>query len=343
MNTLTITLPDDAHLHVRDGHHLATTVPASSRCFGRAVIMPNLIPPVTTVPLAHAYRERILHHIPTGYTFDPLMALYLTDHTTPLDVIVAASNPHIIGYKLYPAGATTHSHAGVTHLEKLDAVFAAMAEHQLPLLIHGEVTDPTIDIFAREREFIERHLIPLLQRFPTLRVVLEHITTKDAVEFVQQGPDNLAATITVHHLFYNRNAMLVGGIRPHLYCLPILKSHRHQEVLIKAAVSGHKKFFLGTDSAPHARMKKEISCGCAGIFSAPMALACYAEVFEQANALDQFEAFASFNMADFYGLPRNQTKITLQKDPWIVPDHYPFGDDVVIPFRAGETLQWQVK
>ena len=342
MLTIKLTQPDDAHLHLRDGAALTTTVPASSAHFARAIVMPNLVPAITTVEQALAYRTRILQNKPSNFLFNPLMALYLTDHTTIDEIIKAKAEPAVIGYKLYPAGATTHSAAGVTNLEKLNPVFAKMEELQLPLLIHGEVTDPDIDIFDRELYFIEKNLQPLLKRFPQLPVVLEHITTSDAAQFVLESSAHLAATITVHHLYYNRNDMLVGGIRPHLYCLPILKAQQHQAALIKAATCGSKKFFLGTDSAPHAQNKKETTCGCAGLFTAPLALPCYAEIFEREQALDKFEAFASFNMADFYGLPRNTEQITLEKTPWTVPASYPFADEVVIPFRAGETLSWQV-
>ncbi len=338
---ITIARPHDAHLHLRAEPFLKHTVAASTD-FGFAIIMPNLVPPVRTAQEALNYRQHILNHILPSSHFYPLMALYLTDETTIDEVIAAKKTEHIIGYKLYPAGATTHSAAGVKHFDHLMPVFETMAEYALPLLIHGEVTDPAVDIFDRERRFIEQYLIPLTQRIPNLRIVLEHITTQDAVQFIQDSDPSIAATITIHHLMYDRNALLVGGIRPHLYCLPILKSHRHQEALIKVATSGHPKFFLGTDSAPHARSKKESACGCAGIFSAPVALPSYAEIFEAANALDQLEAFASFNMTDFYGLPRRDEKITLVREDWKVPEILPFGDETIIPFRAGEVLHWKV-
>ncbi|MEQ6340307.1 MAG: dihydroorotase [Gammaproteobacteria bacterium] len=342
MNQITLTRPDDWHLHLRDGVALTTTVAHTARCFARAIIMPNLKPPVTTTDAALAYRARILAAVPEGMSFDPLMTLYLTDNTPPQEIARARNSGHVAAVKLYPAGATTHSDAGVTALEKTYPALEAMQEHGLPLLIHGEVTDNDIDIFDRERVFIERHLIPLAARFPGLRIVLEHITTKDAADYVAGASDNIAATITAHHLLLNRNAMLAGGIRPHYYCLPILKRETHRQALVAAAASGSPKFFLGTDSAPHARHTKEAACGCAGIYTAHAAIELYAEAFEQAGALDKLEAFASFHGPDFYRLPRNSGHITLRRHTWRVPESFGLGEDALIPFRAGETVAWGV-
>lgn len=343
MQTLHITRPDDWHIHLRDGDALTQTVDDASRYFGRAIVMPNLTPPVRTVAEATAYRQRIVAALPENRGhFEPLMVLYLTDRTQPEDIAQAKASGLVYGAKLYPAGATTNSDAGVTDLDALWPVLAEMAAQGLPLLVHGEVTDAEIDIFDREAAFIERHLRRIVDAFPRLKVVLEHITTADAAEFVAQAGDNVAATITAHHLLYNRNDMLVGGIRPHYYCLPILKRNHHQQALIAAATSGSPKFFLGTDSAPHGRHRKEADCGCAGCYTAYAAIELYAEAFETAGALDKLEAFASFHGPDFYGLPRSQDKITLQKSPWQAPDELPLGADVVRPLRAGETLGWQV-
>lgn len=340
--TLKITRPDDWHLHVRDGVVLQNVVPHTARCFARAIIMPNLKPPVTTVQQALAYRERILASVPTDSTFEPLMTLYLTDNTSPAEIRAAVDNPHLHAVKYYPAGATTNADSGVTDISKTYAVLEVMEELGLPLLIHGEVTDPAVDIFDREAVFIETVLVPLLQQYPKLRVVLEHITTRQAVEFILATPDNIAATITAHHLLMNRNAMFQGGIRPHHYCLPVLKRESHRQTLVKAATSGNPKFFLGTDSAPHAKNAKESACGCAGMYTAHAAIEFYAEVFEQADALDKLEGFSSFFGADFYGLPRNNDTITLRKQEWTVPPTLAFADETLIPLRAGETVKWKL-
>ncbi|MFZ5594428.1 MAG: dihydroorotase [Pseudomonadota bacterium] len=342
MHKITLTRPDDWHLHLRDGAALATTVPHTARQFARAIVMPNLKPPVTTTEQALAYRARILGALPEGADFDPLMTLYLTDNTPPEEIARAKASGRVAAVKLYPAGATTHSDAGVTSLEKTYATLEAMQEHDLPLLIHGEVTDSAIDIFDRERVFIERHLIPLAARFPRLRIVLEHITTREAAGFVAQAPNTIAATITAHHLLFNRNAMLAGGIRPHYYCLPVLKRESHRQALVAAATGGSPKFFLGTDSAPHARHAKEAACGCAGIYTAHAAIELYTEVFEQAGTLDKLEAFASFHGPDFYRLPRNHGHITLTQREWRVPESYPLGEDKLVPLRAGETVAWRL-
>ena len=337
---ITLTRPDDFHLHLRDGAALATTVPATASTFSRAIIMPNLKPPVTTASQAAEYRQRIVEHCPEGCDFTPLMTLYLTDQTTPEMVQEAKNRGDVHALKLYPAGATTNSDSGVTALENIFPAIEAMIDAGLPLLVHGEVTDADIDIFDREKVFIDRHLIPLVTRYPELKVVMEHITTVDAVAFVSETGANVAATITPQHLMYNRNHMLVGGIRPHYYCLPILKRNVHQQALVQAATSGNSKFFLGTDSAPHTQDTKETSCGCAGCYSAFGAIELYAEVFGNANALDKLEGFASHFGADFYGLPRNTTQITLEKKPQSVPTSLPFGEHQVVPLRAGEHLQW---
>lgn len=339
---LSLTLPDDWHLHLRDGAALITTVPHTAVHFGRAIIMPNLKPPVTTLAAALAYRERILAARPAGSEFQPLMTLYLTDKLPVSEVQKAIASEHVHAIKYYPAGATTNSDSGVTHIDAVMPVLEFMAECGLPLLVHGEVTTHDIDIFDREQVFLDTVLDPLIQRLPTLRIVLEHITTRQAVEFVNNAPANIAATITVHHLLYNRNDMLVGGVKPHLYCLPILKRDIHQEALLAAATSGNPKFFLGTDSAPHARLTKEHACGCAGVYSAPVALELYAEVFEQSNALDKLEGFASFFGADYYGLSRNRTRIQLEKVEHRVPAHFNFVDDTIIPIRANELVQWRI-
>ncbi|MCB1689277.1 MAG: dihydroorotase [Halioglobus sp.] len=343
MIELTITRPDDWHVHLRDGAALQHTCADLARYFGRAIVMPNLTPPAATVGQALAYRERIVQAMQgLPRQFDPLMTLYLTDQTDAAEIQRAAATEGIHAVKLYPAGATTNSDAGVSALEVLYPTLAAMEEADLPLLVHGEVTDHDIDIFDREKVFIDRHLGPITQRFPALRVVLEHITTADAVQFVSAAPDTVAATITVHHLLFNRNDMLVGGVRPHYYCLPVLKRNTHQQALQAAAISGNPKFFLGTDSAPHSTASKENSCGCAGVYSAHAALELYAEVFEQLNALDKLEAFAAHFGPDFYRLPRNPDTVTLRKQSWNVPAQLPLGDATLTPLRAAQTVAWQV-
>lgn len=339
---ITLTRPDDWHIHLRDGQALPRTVRDVATQFQRAIVMPNLVPPVTTAEAALSYRERILAARPEGSQFEPLMVLYLTDQTTPED-IRAAKAAGVVACKLYPAGATTNSASGVTDIDGLYPVLEAMQKEGLRFLLHGEVTDTEIDIFDRERVFIERTLSRLVADFPELNTVLEHITTADSVEFVKAAGAQVGATITAHHLLYNRNHMLVGGIRPHYYCLPILKRNRHQQALIEAATSGNPKFFLGTDSAPHTRDKKEASCGCAGCYTAYSALELYAEVFDRAGALDKLEDFASHFGPDFYQLPRNRDTVTLVKQPWTLPDKLPMGDDAVVPLNAGETLNWQLK
>jgi len=339
---LTMTRPDDWHLHLRDGIALAAVLPDTARQFGRAIVMPNLKPPVTTTALAGAYRERILAARPAGSDFEPLMTLYLTDVTPPAEAVAAKASGFVHGFKLYPAGATTNSDSGVTDIRRCDETLAEMARVGMPLLIHGEVTDAEIDIFDREAVFIDRILGPLLQRHPALRVVFEHITTRDAAHFVREAGPNVAATITAHHLLYNRNAILAGGIRPHNYCLPVLKREVHRQALVEAAISGDPSFFLGTDSAPHARHAKESDCGCAGCYTALTALELYAEAFEAAGALDRLEGFASHFGADFYRLPRNVARVTLRREPLPVPAELPYGDDRLVPFRAGETLCWRL-
>ena len=338
---LTITRPDDWHLHVRDGSVLNNVVPATAAYFGRAIIMPNLVPPVTDASMAMAYRERILAAAAdTG--FDPLMTLYLTESTTP-ETIREAKAAGVIAAKLYPAGATTNSASGVTDIRNIYPVLEAMADCGMLLLVHGEVTDADIDIFDREKVFLERVLAPTLQAFPQLKVVLEHITTADSAEFVRSHTGgNLAATLTPQHLMYNRNHMLVGGVRPHLYCLPILKRNKHQLALREAVASGDPRFFLGTDSAPHAKDKKEAACGCAGCYSAYGAIGLYADVFEELGILDKFEAFASLNGPDFYGLPRNTDTITLVREPWTMPEQLPLADGTIVPLKAGETVNWRL-
>ena len=342
MTSLTLTLPDDWHIHLRDGAALATTVPDVAQWAGRAIVMPNLTPPVTSVNEALAYRERILAHVPTDNPFDPLMTLYLTDETRSETIAAAAECPFIHGVKLYPAGATTNSAAGVTALNPLYPVLAEMERYDVPLLVHGEVTDPDCDIFDREKAFIDGSLAPIRQEFPELRIVFEHITTEDAVQFVCEAGERTAATITAHHLLYNRNDLLVGGIRPHFFCLPVLKRNRHQQALRDIVASGHSRFFLGTDSAPHAKADKESSCGCAGCYTAHAAMPLYAEVFEAEGALEHLEAFSSFNGADFYQLPRNTGSITLVKSPQSVPTDIPLGDARLVPIRAGEQVNWTV-
>jgi len=342
-NLLQITTPDDWHLHVRDGAAMSAVLPASARQFARAIIMPNLKPPVRTVAEAAAYRQRILAALPAGVQFEPLMTLYLTDATPPEEIVKVKESGFVKALKLYPAGATTNSDAGVTDLAKCAATLEKMAELGIPLLTHGEVTDPSVDVFDREALFIERVMQPLRARLPQLKVVFEHITTKEAAQYVSEADANVAATLTPQHLLYNRNEIFKGGIRPHFYCLPVLKREEHRVALVKAATSGSKKFFLGTDSAPHARNTKEISCGCAGCYTAPHALELYAEAFEAAGALDKFEAFASFNGPDFYNLPRNASKITLKREEWKLPETYPFADESgIVPLKAGETLKWRL-
>lgn len=342
MDTLTLTHPDDWHLHLRDGDAMRAVLPHSARQFARAIIMPNLRPPVTTTEQALAYRARILDAIPAGSTFQPLMTLYLTDNTSPTEIVRAKDSNQVVACKLYPAGATTNSDSGVTDVRNIYSVLEMMQAHGLPLLVHGEVTDPEVDVFDREAVFIERVLMPTIRDFPALKVVLEHITTQDAVEYVRAAPATIAATITAHHLLYNRNAIFQGGIRPHYYCLPILKREHHRQALIRAATSGDPKYFLGTDSAPHPRQGKETACGCAGCYTAHAALELYTEAFESAGALDKLEAFASLHGPDFYGLPRNTKTLTLLRQPTSVPDRFPFGTDTLIPLRAGETVRWRL-
>ncbi|WP_163557248.1 dihydroorotase [Halomonas sp. NO4] len=343
MNAITLTRPDDWHLHLRDGDALQAVVPASARQMGRAIIMPNLKPPVTTTEQALAYRERILAARPEGSAFEPLMTLYLTDNTPAEEIERAHASGLVHAVKLYPAGATTNSASGVTDLAKCEAAIATMARLGMPLLVHGEVTAAEIDIFDREAVFIEEVLKPLLERHPDLKVVCEHITTAEAARFVSEAPANVAATITAHHLLFNRNHMLVGGIRPHYYCLPILKRERHREALLVAATSGSPKFFLGTDSAPHAQGDKESACGCAGAYTAPAAIELYATAFEQAGALKRLEGFASHFGPDFYGMPRNRDSVTLVREPWTLPASLPYADGQrIVPLLAGESLEWQL-
>jgi dihydroorotase len=342
LRSLRLTRPDDWHLHLRDGAALAAVLPFTAAQFARAIIMPNLKPPVTTAAQALAYRERILATLPPGARFNPLMTLYLTDRTSAAEIDRARASGCVYGVKLYPAGATTHSEAGVSELARLDPVLAHMAEVGMVLQVHGEVTDPAVDVFDREARFIDQVLAPLTERHPRLRVVFEHITTRAAVEFVLGARAGVAATVTPQHLLLNRNALFAGGIRPHLYCLPVLKGEPHRAALLQAVASGTPRIFLGTDSAPHARHTKENACGCAGVFSAHAALELYAQAFEAAGALEKLEAFAAFHGADFYGLPRNTDTVTLAKEGWEVPAHYPFGSDVLVPFGAGERLPWRL-
>jgi len=341
MTKLTITRPDDWHVHLRDGDVLKDTVRDTSRYMGRAIIMPNLMPPVTTTELAQAYQQRILEANPTP-TFTPLMTLYLTDKTTAQEIKKAKASGLVVAAKLYPAGATTNSDSGVTSTANIKEALIAMQEVGMLLLVHGEVTTNEIDIFDREEHFLKTVLAPLVAEYPDLKIVLEHITTKNAADFVNNAGPNVAATITVHHLLYNRNHMLVGGIKPHFYCLPILKRNIHQQALIEAATSGSNKFFLGTDSAPHTQESKESGCGCAGSYTAFAAVELYAEVFEEAGALDKLEAFTSFNGPDFYHLPRNTETIELHKAPWNVPETLSFGKNKVVPIKAGEAINWKV-
>ena len=339
---ITLIRPDDWHLHLRDGAMMASVLPDTARQFARAIVMPNLKPPVTTTTQAATYRARILEALPAGMKFEPLMTLYLTDNTTPEEIHAAKASGFVHGVKYYPAGATTNSDSGVTAIAKCHAALSAMEEAGLPLLVHGEVTNPKVDVFDREAVFIDTILQPLLEQFPRLRVVLEHITTRHAVDFVKQASSHVAATITAHHLLYNRTHMFAGGIRPHMYCLPVLKREEHRWALVAAATSGDPKFFLGTDSAPHARNAKEASCGCAGIYTAHAAIELYAEVFEAADALSKLEGFASCCGPDFYGLPRNTDQITLVKEAWSVPAEHAFGDSVLVPLRAGEQIGWRL-
>ena len=340
-DTLTLIRPDDWHIHFRDGAAMQSVLPDTARVFGRAIAMPNLRPPVVNMADAAAYRERLLAAA-SGIAFEPLMTLYLTDNTTPEEIRRARASGFVHAVKYYPAGATTNSDSGVTELTKAYKAIAAMEEAGMPLLLHGEVVDPEVDVFDREAVFIERHLIPLLRDFPQLKIVLEHITTRQAAEFVAAAPANVAATVTVHHLLYNRNAMFKGGIRPHMYCLPVLKREQHRQALVAAATSGNPKFFLGTDSAPHAVGAKETACGCAGIYTAHAAIELYAEAFEDAGALDKLEAFASVHGADFYGLPRNTDTITLKRESWDAPARLKMGEDSLVPLRAGEAIRWRV-
>ncbi|MBU0751402.1 MAG: dihydroorotase [Gammaproteobacteria bacterium] len=344
MQTLTLIRPDDWHLHLRDGAAMAAVLPDTARRFARAIVMPNLRPPVTTVEQAGAYRQRILAALPAGMAFQPLMTLYLTDKLPPAEIEKAVASGFVHAVKLYPAGATTNSDAGVTDLKNCTATLARMEALGLPLLVHGEVTDPAVDVFDREAVFIDRVLLPLLKDFPGLRLVLEHITTRDGVDFVMALGASVAGTLTAHHLLLNRNAMFAGGMRPHHYCLPVLKRETHRQALVAAAVSGSPKFFLGTDSAPHGKSTKEAACGCAGCYTAHAGIELYAEVFEAAGALDRLEGFASHFGADFYGLPHNTETITLVKDAWAVPATQAFADnDTLVPLRAGETIAWRMQ
>jgi dihydroorotase len=340
---ITMIRPDDWHLHLRDGNALKSVVSDTAKQFARAIVMPNLRPPVTTTELAVAYRERILQALPSGVSFEPLMTLYLTDKTSAEEIQKAKASGIVYGVKLYPAGATTNSDSGVTNINHCASALASMQEVGMPLLVHAEVTDADVDMFDRERVFIDRHMKPLIASYPNLKIVFEHITTKDAAEFVAAAGESVAATITAHHLLMNRNDLFKGGIRPHHYCLPILKREEHRLALVKAATSGNPKFFLGTDSAPHAKNAKESACGCAGMYTAHAAIELYVEVFDAANALDKLEGFASFYGADFYGLPRNAEQITLFKESWVVPESYPYDGDVLIPLRAGQVVGWKLK
>ena len=345
VDALTMARPDDWHLHLRDGATLASVLPHTARQFGRAIVMPNLRPPVTTVAAAAAYRDRILAALPAGMTFEPLMTLYLTDNTPGDEIRRAVESGFVHGVKLYPAGATTNSDAGVTSLAKCRGALEVMQELGLPLLVHGEVTDSAIDLFDREKVFIDTVMIPLRRDYPGLRVVFEHITTADAAAYVREAegaPGQLGATITAHHLLYNRNAIFQGGIRPHYYCLPVLKRETHRLALVEAATSGNARFFLGTDSAPHEKGTKEHACGCAGCYTALHALELYTEAFDQAGALDKLEAFASFHGPDFYRLPRSAERVTLRRESWSLPTELPMGDGVVVPLRAGEPVAWKL-
>ncbi len=343
INTLTLTRPDDWHLHLRDGEALKAVLADSARQFARAMIMPNLRPPVTNTALALAYRQRILAALPSGLNFEPLMTLYLTDNTSAEEIRTAVASGMVQGVKFYPAGATTNSDSGVTDLAHCQQALAEMEKLGLPLLVHAEVTDAQVDVFDRERVFIERHMVTIIKDYPALKVVFEHITTKDAADFVLHTPANVAATITAHHLLMNRNAMFVGGIQPHHYCLPILKREEHRQALLRVATSGNAKFFLGTDSAPHAKHTKEAACGCAGMYTAHTAMELYAEAFDAVGALDKLEGFASFYGAGFYGLPRNTERIQLHRQSWNVPTSLPFADDSIVPLRAGQPIAWKMQ
>jgi dihydroorotase len=346
VDSVTLARPDDWHLHVRDGAVLAAVLPHTARQFGRAIIMPNLRPPVTTTEMAAAYRERILAALPKegpGARFEPLMTLYLTDNTPPDEIRRASESGFVHGVKLYPAGATTNSDAGVTSIAKCAKTLEAMQKHDLPLLVHGEVTDPAIDMFDREKVFIDRVMTPLRRDFPALKVVFEHITTKDAADYVRDADGPIGATLTAHHLLYNRNALFVGGIRPHYYCLPVLKRETHRVALVAAATSGNPRFFLGTDSAPHAKGLKEHACGCAGCYTALHALELYTQAFDQAGALDRLEGFASFHGADFYGLPRATERVTLRREPWMLPAEFMAGGDEIVPLGGGESIGWRME
>jgi dihydroorotase len=341
--TLSLVRPDDWHVHLRDGSALAAVAPMTARTFARAIVMPNLVPPVVTTDQAKVYRDRVVAALPAGSDFLPLMTLYLTDATDAAEVARAKASGIVHAIKYYPAGATTNSAAGVTAIERAYPALAAMERHDVVLSIHGEVTDPAVDIFDRERVFIERHLAAIVRDFPGLRVVLEHVTTKDAADFVAGSSARVAATITPQHLLYSRNALFAGGMRPHLYCMPVLKRETHRQALVAAATSGSPKYFLGTDSAPHARHRKESACCGAGCYTAPAALELYAEAFEDAGALPRLEAFASFFGADFYGLPRNTGRVTLVRDAWTMPASWPFGGDELVPLRAGEAMRWRLR
>lgn len=343
MQTLILPRPDDWHLHLRDGAAMAAVLPDTARRFARAIVMPNLVPPVRTTAEALAYRERILAARPAGSAFEPLMTLFLTEDTPPEEISRAKLSGRVHGVKLYPAGATTHSDAGVRRVSRCFHVLERMEEVDLPLLVHGELADPEVDVFDREKAFVEEVLGPLVERFRGLRVVLEHVTTREAVQFVEASGPNVAATITAHHLLMNRNALFLGGLRPHHYCLPVPKREVHREALVRAATSGNPKFFLGTDSAPHARSAKEAACGCAGVYTAHAALELYAAAFEEASALDRLEGFASRFGARFYRLPENTETVTLVRESWTVPKALPFADgEVLVPFRSGETIPWRL-
>lgn len=341
MKSISIVKPDDWHLHLREGQILEAVLPATANSFARAIVMPNLLPPVTDVEMAASYRQKILDVLPDESQFEPLMVLYLTDNTTPEDIQAAVASPYVYGFKMYPAGATTNSASGVSSLPDLMPTLEAMARLKLPLLVHGEVTDPNIDVFDREAAFIERVMGPLLEALPQLRVVFEHLTTRQGVEFVLDADENVAATLTAHHLLFNRNAMFNKGFNPHHYCLPVLKREEHRAALVAAAISGNPKFFLGTDSAPHERARKESACGCAGMYSAPVALELYAQIFDDEGALDKLEGFASLYGPAFYGLPVNQQSVTLQKENWQVPAEIQAGDEMIVSLCAGQTLRWK--
>jgi dihydroorotase len=348
LQQIELTRPDDWHLHLRDGAAMASVLPASARQFARAIVMPNLKPPVTTTAQAQAYRERILAALPAAHAFEPLMTIYLTDNTPPDEIRRAQASGFVHGVKLYPAGATTNSDSGVTDVRRCAAALEAMQQLGMPLLVHGEVTQADVDVFDREKAFIDRVMIPLRRDFPALKVVFEHITTRDAADYVAAADGAIAATITAHHLLYSRNAIFMTadgrpGVRPHYYCLPVLKRETHREALLKAAASGNPRFFLGTDSAPHPKAEKESACGCAGCYTAASALELYAEAFEEAGALARLEAFASFHGADFYDLPRNTSKVTLRRESWSVPAELPLGAQTIVPLRAGETLRWKLQ